>query len=211
MELWAVVVAGGSGSRFGGLKQLEFLAGSRLIDRSVRILESSTAEGGVVVVVPASEIDRADLPGDVAVPGGRTRSESVRSGLAALPPSATHVLVHDAARPLASAALVGRVVAGLEEADAVVPVVAVTDTLRTVEGGSANRADFVAVQTPQGFRVETLIAAHEAGLDATDDASLVDAIGVAVLHVEGDPLNMKITGSTDLAVAEALLDPGVSS
>ncbi len=205
MELWSVVVAGGSGSRFGGLKQLEPLFGRRVLDWSVDAVGDSVGSRGVVVVVPQSEAGRSDLPGDILVAGGETRSESVRCGLQALPPSATHVLVHDGARPLAGASMVGRVINALRTADAVVPVVPITDTLRSVTGGSVDRAEFVAVQTPQGFAVATLALAHAAGGKATDDAALVDATGGSVVHVAGDPRNIKITEPADLLLAEALL------
>lgn len=204
MELWSVVVAGGSGTRYGGLKQLDALAGRRVLDWSVDAVGAAVGSVGVVVVVPEVELDRTDLPGDLIVAGGSSRSESVRRGLAALPPSATHVLVHDAARPLASSALVQRVIAALATADAVVPVVRVSDTLRTVDGRPADRNGFVAVQTPQGFELTTLRRAHDSGRDATDDATLVDVLGGSVVHVDGDARNLKITDPADLGVAEAL-------
>lgn len=205
MDLWGVVVAGGGGSRYGGLKQFELLAGRPVLDWSVDALVTVCA--GVVVVVPAPALDGLILPSGVtAVAGGATRSASVRAGLAALPPTASHVLVHDAARPLVTPAVVARVrdalVAG---AAAAVPVVPVTDSLRTVQGRPVDRNGLVAVQTPQGFRVEVLRSAHVEGDTATDDASLVDRLGLDVAHVEGDPTNMKITEPHDLRLAEVLL------
>lgn len=206
-----MVVAGGSGSRFGGLKQLEPLAGKRVLDWSVEAVGPIAGSEGVILVVPASEAGRTDLPGDRVVAGGNSRSESVRSGLAALPDSATHVLVHDGARPLATRALTARVIAGLARADAVVPVVPVTDTLRLRSGGPADRSEFVAVQTPQGFEIAALRRAHDSGQDATDDASLVDRVGGLVAHVDGEAGNIKITDPSDLLVAEALLASEVPS
>jgi 2-C-methyl-D-erythritol 4-phosphate cytidylyltransferase len=209
MGLWGIVVAGGSGTRFGTLKQLEPLAGRRVLDWAVSSLagggSGSNRVAGVVLVVPRELVGRGDLPGDVIVAGGPTRSASVRAGLAALPRGTDRVLVHDGARPLASASVVDRVINGLSSASAVVPVVPVTDTLRLVDGGGVDRSNLVAVQTPQGFDVALLTRAHEAGGDATDDASLIDALGGRVLHVEGERLNIKITEPSDLAVAEALL------
>jgi 2-C-methyl-D-erythritol 4-phosphate cytidylyltransferase len=209
MGLWGIVVAGGSGTRFGTLKQLELLAGRRVLDWAVMSLagEGSTRNGvdGVVLVVPEVLLDLDDLPGDVIVAGGPSRSASVRAGLAAVPEGTDRVLVHDGARPLASAAVVERVIKGLDDASAVVPVVPVTDTLRRVDGGSVDRSGLVAVQTPQGFDLALLKRAHDAGGDATDDASLVDALGEHVLHVPGDLSNIKITEPADLVVAETLL------
>lgn len=211
MGLWGIVVAGGSGTRFGTLKQLEPLGGRRVLDLAVSALidgPSNASVDGVVVVVPSSVIGSTDLPGDVVVAGGDTRAASVRAGLAAVPSDVDRVLVHDGARPLVTAAVVGRVIDGLDRAPAVVPVLPVTDSLRSVNGGAVDRSSFLAVQTPQGFHRAVLERAHDAASDAaaaTDDASLVDAIGEIVLHVDGDPSNLKITARTDLVVAEALL------
>lgn len=211
MGLWGIVVAGGSGTRFGTLKQLEPLAGRRVLDHAVSALldgPPGSSVDGVVVVVPAAVLGTVDLPGDLVVAGGDTRSASVRAGLAALPDEVDRVLVHDGARPLVTAAVVGRVVAGLDVAVAVVPVVPVTDSLRSADGGAVDRSSFVAVQTPQGFHRDVLEQAHALASDArsaTDDASMVDAINEVVLHVDGDASNLKITEPADLAVAEALL------
>ncbi|HEY1479386.1 MAG TPA: 2-C-methyl-D-erythritol 4-phosphate cytidylyltransferase, partial [Gaiellales bacterium] len=144
-----------------------------------------------------------------AVAGGATRAASVSLGLAALPDSARFVLVHDAARPLISAAVVGRVVSALAAgADAVIPGVAVADTIKRVAGGvvveTLRRDDLVAVQTPQGFRRDVLVEAlaGEHG-DATDCATLAERAGRTVTVVEGDLGNYKITTPADLARAEA--------
>jgi 2-C-methyl-D-erythritol 4-phosphate cytidylyltransferase len=206
-DVWAVVVAAGSGQRFGGAKQFEMLAGLRVIDRSVEACRSVC--GGVVVVVSPDVIGSSDavVPGaDIVVGGGATRSESVRNGLAAVPDSAELVLVHDAARPLVSAAVCARVVAALwSGANAVVPVVPVTDTIRTVDGVVLDRDALRAVQTPQGFRRAALVAAHATEAEATDDAGLMELLGEQVEMVEGDTVNLKITSPSDLAVAATLL------
>lgn len=204
METWAVVVAGGSGTRFGRPKQLAMLSGRRVIDRSVDALRSHCA--GVVVVGADIVGSAAELAVSAVAPPGATRSESVRSGLSHLPETATHVLIHDAARPLVPASVVASVVAALRDgAKAVVPVTPVTDTLRRIDGGTVDRSGFVAVQTPQGFELGTLVEAHADGADATDDAAVIERNGTAVLHVDGSPTNLKITFPHDLAVAEALL------
>lgn len=204
MQVWAVVVAGGSGSRFGGPKQLEPLGGARVVDHAVGALADFVA--GTVLVVPAELVGTVDLPGDVVVAGGATRSASVRAGLAAVPDDADVVLVHDGARPLVAKAVVARVLAALADgADGAVPVVPVTDSLRTRDGRPVDRDGFVAVQTPQGFRADVLRRAHATDGDATDDATLVDGVGGRVVHVAGDPGNLKITVPADLALAEVLL------
>ncbi|MFV0525184.1 MAG: 2-C-methyl-D-erythritol 4-phosphate cytidylyltransferase [Acidimicrobiales bacterium] len=207
MIAWAVVVAGGSGSRFGRLKQLEMLDGQRMLDRSVEAMDAVC--GGVVVVVPAGLVDsiRSELDGVRVVAGGPSRSASVRAGLAAVGADATHVLVHDAARPLVTRTLVDRVTDALAAgASAVVPVVPVTDSLRLADGsGPLDRTTVVAVQTPQGFAVEVLRMAHRGGDEASDDATLVGALGVDIVHVPGESTNLKITEPHDLGVAELLL------
>lgn len=212
MMLWGVVVAGGGGSRFGGRKQFEVLAGRSVLQWSVAAMAPVCR--GLILVVPAADLVGPDLVGEEEieirlVAGGDTRAASVRAGLAALGDDASHVLVHDAARPLVPPAVVERVVGALAGgAAAVVPVVPVTDTVRWRDGrATVDRSLLVAVQTPQGFDVDVLRRAHdraEPGASATDDASLVDGLGVTVVHVAGDPVNMKITGPHDLKIAEVL-------
>lgn len=214
-SVWTVVVAGGSGARFGGPKQFEPVAGRRVIDWATA---AASEVGSVVAVVPAGAV-RSPAPtgADLVVAGGPTRADSVRHGLDAVPDDATIVLVHDAARPLATPPLFERVVAAVAGgADAVVPVVPVVDTLRRrpaepdagVAGAPFDRESVVAVQTPQGFRAAVLRRAHHRRGSAevpTDDASLVEAHGAVVTTVEGDPSNIKITTPTDLRFAGAVL------
>ena len=207
-SVWVIVVAAGSGSRFGRPKQYEELAGRPVLDWSLAAA-SATATGpddGVVLVV---QTDRASEPAsgaDRVVAGGTTRSSSVRAGLAAVPGDADVIVVHDGARPLAGAELFARVVEAVrEDADAAVPAVEVTDTLRHRSGGAVDRDGLVAVQTPQAFRAAALRRAHAAAPEATDDASLVEAAGGKVVVVDGSLANLKITRPIDLAIAEALL------
>jgi 2-C-methyl-D-erythritol 4-phosphate cytidylyltransferase len=203
--VWVIVVAAGSGTRFGGPKQLAPLAGRRVVDWSIDAARS--VADGVVLVVAASEADAVEPAVDAVVVGGATRSESVRAGLAAVPPDAEVVLVHDGARPLASHALFRSVVdAVLAGADAVVPAVAVVDTVTDLHGVPVDREALRAVQTPQGFRAEALRAVHAARPDATDDASLVVAGGGRLRPVQGERWNLKITEPDDLLVAESLLE-----
>ena len=142
----------------------------------------------------------------VVTAGGATRSESVRAGIAATPAEAGVIVVHDAARPLAGAALFAAVTAAVANgADGAVPAVPVTDTVRHTHEGPLDRARLRAVQTPQAFRADALRRAHAAGGEATDDATLVESAGGSVRLVDGDPDNLKITTPGDLAVAGALL------
>ena len=205
--VWGIVVAGGRGERFGASKQFCDLAGARVVDRSVSTMGAVCDH--VVVVLPAGVVWDGPPVAATAV-GGTIRAASVRAGLALVPADAEIVVVHDAARPLASPALVESVVAAVRAgADAAVPVVALADTLKRVEGSrvvaTVNRAALVAAQTPQAFRAAVLRAAHARGGDATDDAALVEAEGAMVVTVPGEPRNLKITSPADLQLAAALL------
>lgn len=203
MSTWAVVVAAGSGARFGGLKQYRELHGRPVVALAVDAARPHC--DGVVLVVPADRVDDGGHGADVVVAGGATRSASVRAGLAAVPPDAAVVVVHDGARPVPVPQVWKAVLAAVGQgADAAVPAVPVTDTLRVVGGEAVDRSRFVAVQTPQAFAAAALRAAHAAGGDATDDASLVEAHGGRVVVVDGDPANVKITTPVDLALAELL-------
>ncbi len=164
--VWAVVVAAGSGQRFGGRKQFETVAGRTIVALSVDAARSVC--DGVVLVVPADVTSGSQTPdhgADVVVAGGDTRAASVRAGLAVVPLDAAVIVVHDGARPLASSALFRAVVgAVVEGAEGAVPALAVADTVKKVEGTAVAetlaRAGLVAVQTPQAFRAATLRRAH---------------------------------------------------
>ena len=207
MKIVAVVVAGGKGARVGDPlpKQLHIVAGKRLLDWSVAAV-ARVAEH-VVVVAHSDLLEEHRCGTAIVVPGGVTRAESVRSGLDAVARfHPTHVLIHDAARPAVSELVTDAVLEGLAAGhQAVIPVVPVTDSLRHRDGGSVDRTQFLAVQTPQGFSFDLIERAHASGDDATDDASLVDALGIPVVHVDGDPQNIKVTVAADLALAEILL------
>jgi 2-C-methyl-D-erythritol 4-phosphate cytidylyltransferase len=202
-----IVVAAGSGTRFGNAKQFATLAGTRLVDLAVDVARRSCDE--VVIVLPP-DVDWDGAPVTAAVAGGARRSDSVRAGLAAIAPRAEIVVVHDAARPLASTHLFDAVIAAVRAgADGAVPGVPLRDTIKRVERErvieTVDRASLVAVQTPQAFRAGALRAAHAAGADATDDAALVESVGGTVVVVPGEAANLKITESRDLLVAESLL------
>jgi 2-C-methyl-D-erythritol 4-phosphate cytidylyltransferase len=210
VQTWGIVVAAGSGARFGGAKQFLEVGGERLVDRAV--LSATRCCNGVVVVLPAG-VDWDGPPIAASVVGGATRAESVRSGLAAVPMEADVVLVHDAARPLAADDLFSAVISAVEAgADGAVPGVAISDTVKRIAGDrvleTVPREDLVTVQTPQAFRAPSLRAAHAGGADGTDDAALVESKGGTVIVVPGDPINVKVTGPDDVALVEALLARG---
>ena len=206
-----IVVAAGTGTRFGGDTPKLFmeLAGKRVVDWSV-VAASSVSQGLVVVVPEGSriKISAHGLTSEVkTVTGGASRSASVRNGLKAVPDTAQIVLVHDAARPVASAELFSRVVAGVVDgADAVVPVAEIVDTVRDTEGNTIDRSRLQAVQTPQGFSAGALRHAHATNSEATDDATLVRAVGGSTVAVRGDRWNIKVTEPADAIVVNALLE-----
>ena len=213
--VWAIVVAAGAGNRFGGAKQFSRLGDRCVLDWAVQAA-ARWCKGVVVVLPPAQATGEhawrpSDSPGGgsgrvVVVAGGVLRSDSVRCGLSVVPDDAEIVLVHDGARPLADDGVFERVIEAVRAgADAAVPVVDVTDTIRWRGGGPVDRRQLAAVQTPQAFRADVLRAAHAGGADATDDATLAEAAGATVVTVDGDPRNLKITESHDLVTAEALL------
>jgi 2-C-methyl-D-erythritol 4-phosphate cytidylyltransferase len=208
--VWSIVVAGGSGLRYGARKQFVPLHGVSVLQRAVGA--AAAVSEGVVAVVPEDSVDRAGVTTTVTtelcvVAGGATRAESVRRGLDRVPDTCDVILVHDAARPLASVGLFSAVIAAVESgAEAVVPGVPIADSVRHVDGGALDRAALVAVQTPQGFTAEALRRAHAAGHDATDDATLAEAVGVTVTVIGGEPENRKITDPSDLVAAEAILE-----
>lgn len=217
MAVWAVVVAAGAGSRFGGPKQYETLGDRRVLDWSLAGARS-VADGVVLAVLP----ERAGVPepaADVVVAGGASRSESVRAALAAVPATADVVVVHDGARPLASVALFEAVVAAVQAgADAAVPGLPLADTVKRVFDGvvtaTLDRAELVAVQTPQAFAAGPLRRAHTGSeaeattafwQTATDDAALVEALGGRVVVVPGEAANAKLTTPADLTTARRWL------
>ena len=218
MSVAVLVPAAGRGERLGSgsPKALRLLAGEPLLLHAVRGLRAAPSVGPVVVAAPADDLDAvramlADLD-VVVVAGGAERSDSVAAALAALPPDAELVLVHDAARCLVPVEVVERVVAALRGgAEAVVPVLPVADTVKQVDDAgdvvaTVPRADLRAVQTPQGFVRAVLERAHGAGLaGATDDASMVEALGVPVRTVPGSEEGFKVTRPLDLVLAEAVL------
>ncbi len=200
-SIWGIVLAAGTGSRFGGPKHTMHLNGKPLW---VWARDTLFAAGVSHVVLVG------DVPG--GVPGGNRRRDSVANGLAEVPGDADFILVHDASRPLASKALVESLIQALLErdADGVVPAVPVRDTLKeVVRNGvvtqTVPRDRLVAAQTPQAFRANALRAAHVASEEAaTDDAVMVERNGGRVVIVPGDPRNMKVTFPEDLAVVRSL-------
>jgi 2-C-methyl-D-erythritol 4-phosphate cytidylyltransferase len=223
-DVAVLVPAAGMGVRLGpgGPKALRPLAGEPLLVHALRRVTAAPSVAAIVVAVPAGAVSAvSDLLADVApaiiVPGGATRQESVAAALAAAPEGLDIVLVHDAARALAPASLVESVAAAVRAGrDAVIPVLPVVDTVKevTADGvvaGTVDRAALRSVQTPQGFRRRVLAEAHAHAADAlTDDAGLVEKLGIPVHCVPGSELALKVTRPFDLVIAEQLLTTGAA-
>ena len=207
MLVGAVVVAAGHGARFGGPKQLQPLGDRRIVDHAVDVARATCDT--VVLVVPTDATWSVEHVH--AVTGGATRSASVRAGIAALPPETDIVVVHDAARPLADAAMFERVIAAVRAgADGAVPGVGIADTVKRVDPtgvvtGTIPRDELVAVQTPQAFRADRLRAAHAGAPEGSDDAAVVERAGGRVVVVAGAVDNFKITEPGDLERAAEVL------
>ncbi len=209
----AIIVAAGTGVRAGGAvpKQYARIGGRPMIAYSHDAFAAHPAIAETIVVVAAGQqrmaIEALDCDATIVV-GGATRRESVANGVAAVG-EATHVLVHDAARPFLSAAVIDSLVAALKTRDAAIPVLPVADTLArgsVLLGDIVPRSDLNRVQTPQAFAVEALRAAHAvwpADEEATDDAQMVRRLGVGVALVQGSAMLEKVTHPEDFAAAEA--------
>jgi 2-C-methyl-D-erythritol 4-phosphate cytidylyltransferase len=214
-DVAVLIPAAGLGTRLGGgtPKALRSVAGESLLSHALRRMLAAPSVGTVIVAAPDG---CPPLPGVTVVPGGPTRQASVAAALAAVPERFEIVLIHDAARALAPTALVESVAAAVRAgADAVIPVLPVVDTVKEVAAsgavvGTVDRSALRVVQTPQGFRRAVLAAAHAAATDDhTDDAGMVEKLGVPVLTVPGDEAAFKITRPLDLVLAEALCKLGV--
>jgi 2-C-methyl-D-erythritol 4-phosphate cytidylyltransferase/2-C-methyl-D-erythritol 2,4-cyclodiphosphate synthase len=213
MQLAAILVAAGTGSRFGAETPKQFL--TLLGQPVIRHAALALIEAGAVIQ-PVGDSDLIDaalngLPHLPTVPGGVTRQDSVRAGLLALRAHAPDfVLVHDAARPVIPPGTVPALLAALAHAPGAIPGAPVADTLKRVETGqivaTVPRNGLFRAQTPQAFRFDALFAAHHAEVTgATDDASLLEALGLPVAIVAGSEANIKLTYPEDLARLEAAM------
>lgn len=222
MRTGVVVAAAGRGTRMGGRRKpfLE-LAGQPVLAHALRPFLQQPSVEAIAIALPAPEAAAPPAwltaldPRVLVVAGGGERGDSVRAGLAALPADLDVIVVHDAARPLVSSAVVERAIAAAARGLGVVVAVPVTDTIKEVAAdgrivGTPDRSRLWAAQTPQAFPAALLRAAYQRalqeGISATDDAALVAHCGGTVVILPGEPGNLKITTEADLAIAAALLD-----
>ena len=218
-SVYALVVAAGRGSRFGGAVPKQYLAlgGASILRHAVAALAGHPRISEVLVTIRPEDrgvYDRAVVGLRVMSPvaGGSTRQDSVRFGLEALTPyRPERVLIHDGARPFPNSSLVDRVIDGLDRAPAVIPCLPLRDTIKRSEDGliraTVDRSALWRAQTPQGFHFDAILAAHRAaiGRALTDDAAVAEAAGLAPLVIEGSEDNLKVTTAEDLAAAEILI------
>lgn len=231
-KVYVIIVAAGSGTRFGAARPKQFctLSGHMVLEHSIEAFRRAVPD--VVVTLVLSEYGRdiwlnycreVGCQSPQVVIGGDTRAASVVNALIDIEANADIkdddiVLVHDGARPLLPDEVIYNVLKAVDEDTGVIPVISVTDSLRErCEGGGSRAVDrsrFRAVQTPQGYNLKGLLKAYDSIKDRmryTDDASVFEAAGGKVVMVDGSPINIKITNPADLSIAEALINLGAFS
>ncbi|SFN22152.1 2-C-methyl-D-erythritol 4-phosphate cytidylyltransferase [Pseudonocardia ammonioxydans] len=205
-EVWAIVLAGGTGARFGRLKQLAELAGSRLVDHTVGAARRTCDR--VALVLPAG-VEWDGEPVDALAVGGDHQSESLRSGLDAVPADAGILVLADPAHPLAADRLFTDAIAAVRAgADGAVPVVPMLEVVQRVVDGvvveTLPKQDTVITQSPQAFRADVLRAAHAGAPRPVENSGMLAASGHRVVTVPGDPANLHVATAEDLAVVRRL-------
>ena len=224
-DVGVVIVAAGASTRAGGvsageLKQFRWVAGKPMLLHTLQEFQARADVAMVVCVLPRQVagdpppwLFQCDTERMLVATGGAVRGESVRNGLEDLPESCRYVLIHDAARPLATSAMIDRVVMEVRRGRGAIAALPVVDTLKRVnESGrierTVDRAGLWRAQTPQGFPREMILEAHEhallTGVDATDDAALCEQLGLEVVVVRGSERAMKVTEEADFARADLL-------
>lgn len=222
MKKYAIIVAGGSGSRMGsGIpKQFRSLCGRPMLWWSLKAFYEESPETEIIIVLPSDFVSLwedffSTLPVQERFPhkittGGETRTESVRNGLRLVSEEESLIAIHDGARPMINESIIAEGWKTAYEKKAAVPVVPVVDSLRKIDGKSSHcvdRSEYVAVQTPQVFQGKLLLEAYREAGDKTfsDDAAVVENSGMTVSLFPGNPENMKVTNRKDLEIASVLL------
>jgi 2-C-methyl-D-erythritol 4-phosphate cytidylyltransferase/2-C-methyl-D-erythritol 2,4-cyclodiphosphate synthase len=218
MHVTAIIAAGGRGTRFGGLKQLTEIDGVSLLERSVRAFVDHEAVTDVIVALPQELVDeppawcaRTGKPLRL-VAGGTRRQDSVANAFRAADPATEIVVIHDAARPFVSSALIARTIAAAGEAGAALAALQARDTVKRVRedlvDDTLRRESIYLAQTPQAFRREVLSDALALPVDATDEAALAELAGHRVRIVNGEANNIKVTTPEDVPIAQAIARRG---
>jgi 2-C-methyl-D-erythritol 4-phosphate cytidylyltransferase len=207
--VWGIVLAAGSGSRFGGQKQFAEVHGERLVDLAIDTT-AQVCDEVVLVLPPGYQWDGRPVAAVAA--GGSSRSASVRAGLALVSHDAAIIVTHDPAHPLATASLMRDVVAAVRSgADAALPAVSLAEPLKRVRDGrvvaTVLRDGIVSVQGPHAFRASALRSAHADEPDALEDTQLIEHLGGSVAVVRGDPRNIHVTEPDELEMVARLLSP----
>ena len=220
-HIYNIIVAAGSGSRFGAAlpKQYCLMNGRPVLMHTIENMRVALPDSHIVLVLNKDFVDywaelceQYSFESPRVVVGGDSRWQSVKNAVDTIPREAEVITVHDGARPIVDRMMVERLIAALDDAPGAIPVVSVTDSLRRVnEQGSApvDRSQYKAVQTPQAFHADKLVAAYSLPFNPTftDDASVMAALGNDVALVEGDTYNIKITNPLDIEIAQLYLRP----
>lgn len=218
-KIGVIIVAGGAGHRMGSTlpKQFLMLGNMPVLGRTINRIAEALPSAEVVVVLPKQHIElwhnlaaRFDIAPHKIAEGGAERFHSVKNGIAALSSDVQTIAVHDGVRPLVSKKLIIKLILEAEKCEAVIPVVAPTDSFRSLDTEGSHIIDrslLSMVHTPQAFNAAVLREAYEQPFSTafTDDASVVEAAGHSITLVEGEPSNIKITTPSDIVIAEALI------
>jgi len=211
MKIAVIIVAGGSGKRMGQPKQFLPLAGKAVVSWNVEAFKKIKGVDQIILVVANEDLEKAKLLGCAVAESGRERTDSVRNGLKLVSPDTELVIIHDGARPLITTDVIEKAIKEAREYGAAVVGVPVKDTIKKVDSreliveSSLNRDDLWQAQTPQVFKYEIITRAYASGKKATDDAKLVEDLGIKVKMVMGSYENLKVTTPEDLIAAEAIL------
>ena len=218
-HIYNIIVAAGSGSRFGASlpKQYCLLNNRPVLMHTIDNMRVALPDSQIILVLNVDFVDywaelceKYSFESPTVVVGGNSRWQSVKNAIDTIPSDAEIITVHDGARPIVDKKMVERLIKALDKSEGVIPVVAITDSLRQVDGSGSipvDRTKYCAVQTPQVFRADKLIEAYSLPFDATftDDASVMVAKGYVVSLVEGDTYNIKITHPLDIEIAQLYL------
>ncbi|MBI5698868.1 2-C-methyl-D-erythritol 4-phosphate cytidylyltransferase [Candidatus Saganbacteria bacterium] len=211
MKIAVIIAAGGTGKRMGRPKQFLPLAGRAVVEWTIEVFRKVKDVDQIILVVSGEDLERAKNLGVKVVEGGEERGDSVKNGLKAISPDCDLVIIQDGARPLITPDIIEKAIGEAQEHGAVVVGVPVKDTIKKVERGaliverSLDRDELWHAQTPQIFRYDIITRAYAKRASATDDAKLVEDLGIKVKMVMGSYENIKITTPEDVIVAEAIL------